>query len=164
MTPYIAVLFAHSWVRWIVLGLGVTIFLQRLRAWRTGEGVDLSLHRWFIAALDAQFALGLVLYAVLSPIPRQAVEDFGAAMGDSVVRFHTIEHVFGMVVAIAAAHVGYDRLRRKPAGDVPVGEASPDVRLRRFAFMAQAIWMLATLASIPWPGLPYGRPLFRLPF
>ncbi len=163
MTPYIVVLFAHSWVRWIVLGLGVTVFLQRFRAWRAGEVVDLSLHRWFIAALDVQFALGLVLYGVLSPISRQAVADFGATMGDTVLRFYAIEHVFGMVVAIAAAHVGYGRIRRT-AGDVPVGEASPDARIRRFAFMAQAIWLLATLASIPWQGLPYGRPLFRLPF
>ena len=115
-----------------------------------------ALYRGFVVALDTQFLLGLVLYVVLSPVTRAAFSDMGAAMGVSLLRFYSVEHVFGMFVAVSAAHIGYGKARRL--------EADSDSGQLRRIFIAQAVWLLATLASIPWPGLPYGRPLFRLIF
>ena len=154
---YLAVLFVHSWLRWIVLVLGIAVFVRSWSAWRTSEPrVNAALHRGFVVALDTQLLIGLVLFVVLSPITRTAFSDIGAAMATSLLRFFLVEHVFGMAVAVIAAHIGYKIAR----GLEP--DADP-IHLRR-ALVAQTAWLLATLVSVPWPGLPYGRPLFRLIF
>ncbi len=156
---YGPVLFAHSWIRWIVLVLGVVVLL-RIWRWRTipATEVDLRIHRGFVGALDTQLVLGLVMYVVLSPVTRAAFSDMGAAMGVGLLRFYSVEHVFGMTVAVIAAHIGYAGAK----GFTTDGE--PDGHGRRAPFVAQVVWLIVTLASIPWPGLPYGRPLFRLVF
>lgn len=153
---YPTLLFAHSWIRWLVLGLGVAVLVQRSVAWRGKARPQVTgVHRAFVAALDIQLVLGLLLYLVFSPVTKAAFADFGATMGVSLLRFYSVEHVFGMISAIAAAHIGFDRLRRSERAIEGWGPAL------RFAFIAQAIWLIVTVASIPWPGLPYGRPLLR---
>ena len=74
----------------------------------------------------------------------KAWADPGAAMADGMLRFYTVEHAFGMVVAVGAALVALK------------------VRSRRKALVAQVLWLIVTLVSIPWPLMEYGRPLFRL--
>jgi len=67
-------------------------------------------------------------------------------MGNDVLRFFAVEHIFGMVVAVIVAHVGRV-LSKKAAGP-------------RKKYRAAAIWytfsVLVILAMIPWD-----RPLFR---
>jgi len=156
---YPPVLFAHSWLRWIVLVLGLVVLARTWRSWRTSTPpMDPRLRRSFVIALDAQFVLGLVMYVVLSPITRTAFSDMGAAMGITMLRFFSVEHVFGMTVAVIAAHIGHAVSGRISADD------EADRRGLRAPFVAQSVWLVATLASIPWQGLPYGRPLFRLAF
>ena len=74
------------------------------------------MQRAFLVVLDTQFALGLLLYLGLSPLPRAGASDLGATIADGVLRFYTIEHVFGMAVALAVAHVGLRRARGSGAG------------------------------------------------
>jgi len=149
-------LLAHSWVRWVVVVLGVAVLWHRFRAWRGGDPPRLGhIDRAFIATVDAQLLIGLLLYTWLSPLPRSAFSDVGAAMADSVLRFYMVEHLFGMLVAIAAAHVGYARLK------ATVRAGDPDLNVRT-PLVAQAVWLVTTLVSIPWPALSYGRPLARL--
>jgi hypothetical protein len=74
----------------------------------------------------------------------------GAAMRDPVLRFYTVEHIFGMVAALALAHIGRARLRK-------AAEATRHRKALIFFGMAIAIILL----SIPWPGTPGGRALFR---
>ena len=151
---YAAFLLIHSWLRWVVLLAGlfavvlaVTGIAQK-RGWRP---MDDRAGLIFTAALDLQMLLGLVLYFLLSPLTRAAMGDFGAAMGDSLLRFWAVEHVFGMVVAIVLAHRGRSRVR-----------AVPDpVKKHRVAAMFFVLALIAILASIPWPGMPAGRPLVR---
>ena len=58
--------------------------------------------------------------------------------------------VIGMLIGTALAHVGRGRVRK-----------APDDRKGRTAAIFYGLALLAILASIPWPGLPAGRPLFR---
>ena len=153
---YGVVLVAHSWLRWLVLALGLALLTISLRGWRSAlaawpEGLE-RLRRGFLAALDAQMLLGIVLYAVLSPLSPTGMSDLGAAMSEPILRFYTVEHVVGMIAAIVVAHAGSRKAMR---ADVP--------RRYRMLLLTQALWLLVTLASIPWPGLPYGRPLLRVP-
>ena len=140
---YSILLIVHSWLRWAVLGAGL------VAAVRGGAG-NQSAGRWFTSILDVQMWIGLLLYFVLSPITGAALDDFGAAMKVPQLRFFAIEHVLGMVIAIALAHIGRGKVRK-----------APEHRRARLAAIFYGLALVAILASIPWPGMSAGRPLFR---
>ena len=86
------VLVAHSWLRWlvIVLGLAATIDVLRSRG-APGGAPSARLHEAFIRVLDVQLVLGLLLYVGLSPWVRvaggNACIHFGAQRYDFDKRF-----------------------------------------------------------------------------
>jgi hypothetical protein len=149
---YTTILVIHSWLRWVVLLAGLIALARALtRGGRPWTPADESAGKWFVTAIDAQFLLGAWLYFVLSPMTQLAFQDFGAAMRTSGIRFWAVEHLFGMVVGIALAHIGRTRIRK----------ATTDARRHRLAAIFFGLALLAILSSIPWPGMPSARPLFR---
>jgi hypothetical protein len=153
---YLLILALHSLLRWVVLVFGVLAVSRAVagargrKEWTRGDD---NAGRWFVGALDAQMLLGLVLYLRLSPITTTAFQDFGAAMGNSILRFWAVEHIAGMVIALILAHVGRVRVRR----------AADAARRHRSAVLFFGLALIAILLTIPWPGMPASRPLFRLP-
>ena len=148
---YLTILTLHSWVRWLALITGVLALASGMRARRAGwTAADDRAGFWFVMMLDLQALIGLLLYVWLSPITHQAFRDIGAAMKSSALRFWAVEHIFGMLVALALAHVGRVRLRK----------ADPS-RRGRVAVIFFGLALVAILASIPWPGMPNARPLVR---
>lgn len=149
---YPTILLLHSWLRWAVLIAGLIVVFRALtrarRPWTPADGRTVSI---FSIALDIQILLGVLLYFVLSPLTRRALDDFGAAMRTSSIRFWAVEHVFGMVVAVALVHIGRSRIRKAPT----------DEKRHRLALIFFGLALIAILAAIPWPGLPNERPLFR---
>jgi len=151
---YTTVLLLHSLFRWVVLLVGVLALLRGLSGWngsRPWTPSDARAGSIFAMTLDIQMLLGLILYFGLSPITRAALQDFGAAMASSGLRFWAVEHVFGMVVAIAFAHIGKKRIAR----------THDERRRHRVAAVFYGLALAAVLISTPWPGLPNGRPLLR---
>ena len=67
-----------------------------------------------------------------------------------MVRDHSSHRVRG-VIGIALAHVGKVKIRK----------ASSDARRHRLATIYFGLALVVICASIPWPGMPVGRPLFR---
>jgi hypothetical protein len=107
------VLNVHSWLRWVVIiAMLWTILRAVLPGPRDWTPADDRSMRLSLLALDVQFLLGLLLYFVLSPFTRQAMSDMGAAMKSSGLRFFAVEHVLGMVIGIALAHVGAARIKK----------------------------------------------------
>jgi len=153
---YLLTLALHSLLRWAVIAAGLMAVgravggMRRRRDW---TAADTSAGRWFVVALDVQLLLGLALYLALSPMTRIAFADMGAAMANSALRFWAVEHLLGMLVAVALAHVGRVRLRRTAEGS----------RRHRIAAIFFGLALLAILITIPWPGMPAARPLFRFP-
>ena len=151
---YTAVIVIHSWLRWAVIVLGLIAVFQAIggrssrRAWAPG---DAKPGRLYTIALDIQMLLGLILYFALSPATRAAMQNMGAAMSNATLRYWSVEHLVGMVLAVAAAHIGQTRMRRA---------ATNEARYKTGA-MFVAIALVLILISIPWPGMPTGRPLFR---
>jgi hypothetical protein len=151
---YETILLFHSWLRWAVLLSGLVAAARGIAGWRRHKPWTLSDERagfWFITTLDVQFLLGLALYLLLSPITRAAMQDFGGAMGNSALRFWAVEHLFGMFVGIALAHVGRSRIHK----------TGSDVRRHGLAALFFTLAIVAIIVSIPWPGVPNARPLFR---
>jgi hypothetical protein len=151
---YNAVLLLHGWLRWLVLIAAIAVIVRSAlnmsggTRWTTADARGL---RMFIIALDVQTLLGFLLYAVLSPFVRLAMSDAAAAMRDGDLRFWLVEHLAGMLVAVALAHVGSVRVRR----------ANDDGSKQRTAALFVGLALVAILLSIPWPGMPSARPLFR---
>jgi hypothetical protein len=151
---YSFVLPVHSLVRWAVLLTGLVAAYRGISGVRRRRPWTLADERaglWFTIALDLQFLLGLLLYFVFSPITQAAMHDFGAAMADRGLRFWAVEHITGMFIGIALAHVGRSKIHKTGSDD----------RRQRLAATFFTLSILVILASIPWPGLPYGRPLLR---
>jgi hypothetical protein len=150
---YLAVLLIHSWLRYAVLAFGVALLAVTLRDARRGAdwtpGAE-RLHVRFLAVLDTQMLLGLLLYFWLSPYAAAARADFGAAMKNPPLRFFGVEHAITMALAVIVAHAGRTRSKRRQG-----------VQRLRTTWRTQLLWLLLVLAAIPWPMLDIGRPLFR---
>lgn len=151
---YTPLLYLHSWNRWIVLISALVLVAMGIAGWMRGSNDATLLKKLsviFIISLDIQFLTGLVLFFV-APTSHAFLGDTAAGMGDSVLRFWGLEHPFGMFLGLVFAHVGRARIRR---AETAAG-----------ASRAAAIWiglgLVFMLATIPWPGLPQGRPLIRL--
>ena len=147
MYPY--VLGLHNIVRWIVLIAGVWSVVLVWRGWlqrRQWTDAEARATRAFLGALDLQFLLGLLLFAVFRPLTRQGFRDMGAAMSDAPVRYFLLEHPLIMLVAIASAHIGAVQVRR----------ATSDPERFQRASILYGLSLAAVAGFIPWarPLLP----------
>jgi len=145
MYPY--VLGLHNIVRWLVLLSGAWAVIVVWRGWlgrRQWTASEARATRAFVGMLDLQFLIGLSLFAVLSPLTRQAFQDMGAAMRDAPVRYFLVEHPVIMVAAVAAAHVGAVQVKR----------ATTDAD----RFQRGALWFGLALAALT-GFIPWARPL-----
>jgi hypothetical protein len=151
---YAFVLLMHSWLRHFVVIFGVWLLVASFRGMKRGHAWsvrDEATHTRFLALLDTQLLLGLVLYFWLSPIAQAAFRNLGASMKDPTLRFFGVEHVFAMLLGVVVAHVGRVRSKKRE------GKAR-----YKATFITQLAWLVLTLSGIPWPGLDIGRPLFRM--
>jgi hypothetical protein len=151
---YTALLFLHSWLRWLVILAGLAALggavagVSTRRAWLPVDNWRLML---FTTTLDVQLLIGLILYAFLSPVTHSGFENMSLTMRDPILRFFVVEHLTGMIIAIAFAHIGRARVRK----------ATDASARHRFVLIFVGLAMVALVLSIPWPGMPGGRELFR---
>jgi hypothetical protein len=73
--------------------------------------------------------------------------DLGAAMAVKELRFFSVEHITGMIIAMTFAHVGAARVRKAPTDSAKLRQAA----------LWHTLAALAILGSIPW-----WRPLLRV--
>ena len=146
---YGQLLVAHNLIRWIVLITGIIAVVSAFGGWSGSKPMTAGVRRCgalFVASLDLQLLIGLILYFVASPIPSAAFQNMAVAMKDHEMRFFTVEHTTYMLIAIIAAHVG-SFLARK---------GRTDSRKYRGAVIGYGTSLLVILAGIPW-----WRPMFR---
>jgi hypothetical protein len=149
---YMATLAIHNILRWVVIAAALYalyVYFSGVMQGREYTPRDRQAGFFYTLIMDIQLLIGIMLYAVISPVTRAGFDDFGAAMQDSQVRFFLVEHNVLMLIAVILVHVGSIMVRRA------------DDALAKF--QRGAIWYslatLAILAAIPW-----WRPLLRLPF
>ena len=140
---YEFLLIIHSWVRWIVLVLGVIIIIQGYTGWKgdlpftKGHNTRSAI---FVGSFHLQLLLGLLLYFVFSPIIDIAFQDFGAAMKNSELRFWAVEHILMMVLAAVLAQIGRIKIKR----------ADTDGQKHKQAFLWFLAALVLVLSRIPW--------------
>jgi hypothetical protein len=151
---YTLLLLLHSWIRWALLGAALASLGKSFSGWNSGrdwEPGDEKLARATVGMVHGQLLIGLLLYAFYSPITQAAFADFGAAMKDRALRFYAVEHIAGMLLAVAV--IMATRVRSKRVE----GAAR-----HRVWGLGLAFFLLVVAAMVPWPGLSYGRPWVRL--
>ncbi len=144
---YEFILAIHNIIRWVALVLLIVTTVSAFIGWlgkREWAERDRKFGVFTTIALDTQLLLGLILYFFLSPLTKTALQDFGAAMGVTDLRFYVLEHALFMILAVILAHVG-SALAKK----------ATDLKAK---FMRAAIFyglaLLLVLLGIPW-----GRPI-----
>jgi hypothetical protein len=151
---YPTVLWLHSYWRWVVLLAGANALaratLGGTRGWPWTRRAQ-HLHTLFVASLDLQLLLGLILYVYASPSTQAAFADLDQVMKNPHYRFWTVEHGPVQLLAVVVAHIGKHRVKR----------AASDHQRHRRCSIFTGIAIVLILAAIPWPGLDVARPLFR---
>jgi hypothetical protein len=151
---YSSALWLHSLLRWAILISGAAAWLLSISGGsgrRPWTGNDEMWGTIFIITLDTQFLVGLGLYAFLSPFTKIAFQNFAGAMTNANLRFWSMEHIVGMFVGIALAHIGR----------VKAQKASTDLSKHVMVAIFFGLALVAIIGSIPWPGETVGRPLIR---
>lgn len=123
---------AHSGLRWVVLVLLVTAIAQAFG--NKGTALTKSNRKIELFAMiftHIQLLIGLVLFFI-SPKVNLSEPFFSA-----ITRFYTVEHLLGMLIAIALITVGHSKAKKSESFK-PIATY-------------YLIGLVIMLASIPWP-------------
>jgi mono/diheme cytochrome c family protein len=154
MTLHEIFLVVHSWLRWFVLGGLCWVVGRSFVRWLKQSDFDRTDERGqaiAVGLLNLQFMIGLLLYVVLSPLPRAFLADMGAGIKVAPLRFFGMEHALGMLIGTAFVQAGRTRSKRAPTA----------ARRHRSTWIWTLCGLLVLTLSIPWPGRASGRPLLR---
>ena len=142
---------AHSILRWAVIIAGI-ISIYRAYTGMTGkrnwDSGDNKAGMWFVLFCHLQLLIGLIMYFYYGH--QNAFENMKESMKDAETRYWSIEHFFGMFIAVALIQVG--RILSK--------KAATDLLKHRKALIWYSIGMILILVNIPWPWKTIGRSIF----
>lgn len=105
-------LHTHSLIRYFVLALLLIVIAKSLLGWRNNKpytAADNKLSLWLLIATHTQFVVGLILYFV-SPV----VQFSSSTMKDGSLRYWTVEHFTGMIIAVVLITVGRSTHKKLP--------------------------------------------------
>lgn len=129
----------HSVNRYAILILLLVVIISSYKKWKgnkeyTKQDDKLNLVTFILTHI--QLLLGIVLYFTSS-----FVQFGGETMSNKILRFFTVEHTLGMLIAIALITIG--RIK---------GKKITDAALRhKFTFKYFLIALIIIFLSIPWP-------------
>ena len=128
----------HSGLRWILLVLIILSILHAFRAKSQPHIPDkkkINIPLYTMILFTLQFVIGFILYFMSPKV------SFGSGfMGDSILRFFTVEHSLGMIISWGLVHLGYLRSRKQEYA-----------RSYKTIFRYYLIALVILLVSIPWP-------------
>jgi hypothetical protein len=136
---YQGLLHVHSGLRWILLVLLVWAIYKSISGWmgkREYQKSDRLSALFALIFTHIQLLIGLGLYF---KSPKVRFEP--GMMGDSFLRFYTVEHMSMMIIAIILITVGFSTAKRM----------TDAVAKHKRVAITYGIGLLIILASIPWP-------------
>ncbi len=129
----------HSGLRYVVVILLVLAIVKSILGWTSkkefSKGDD-KIGLFLMIFVHIQLLLGLFLYMVQGWLSLP----FAQAMTDSTARFWKVEHLFGMIIAIALITIG--RIRAKKLDE--------DLRKHKASVIFYTIALVTIIVSIPW--------------
>lgn len=130
---YNILIHAHSGLRWLVLIAIIVALVQTfMRRGTTGSIMETKSVLITFILTHVQLLIGLILYFISPKVI------FGAnTMSNSMLRFYTVEHLVGMLIAITLITLGYTKAKK---ADLPYNKA--------FNYYIAAFIII--LVSIPW--------------
>ena len=134
----------HNFMRWLVLLFAVLTLVKGMGGMNGSKKFTASDKRmalFLMISCDIQLVIGLGLYFMKGWWSALAS---GVGMTDAY-RFFSVEHIFGMLVAIVLIHIGYAATKKD----------SPDGTKFKKMFWFTLVAVLIILGTIPW-----NRPLF----
>lgn len=141
----------HNIMRWVVLIFAIIVIIRGLSGMSGGKtfsNSDKRMALFLMIGADIQLLLGLALYFMKG---WNKVLAGGGAMANKALRFWSVEHITGMLIAIILIHIGYSAVKKN---------ISDTTRFKRM-FWYTLIALIIILATIPWPFRELvGRPLF----
>jgi hypothetical protein len=143
---YNGLLVIHSVLRWIILLLAVIVIFRSYAGMTTAGRVFLPADRraslFLMISAHLTLVVGLYLWC-FGPWGLANIQNlgFGEVMKDKVYRFYAVEHLFGMLVAIALITAGAGVAKRK----------IPDAAKFKRMFWCVVIGLVLILVTIPWP-------------
>ena len=151
---YNGLLYLHSLMRWIILLLLVIAILRHLSGMmskRLVNAADKRIDLFLMISAHITLVIGLYQWIVGGYGLKSIMNNgFGVVMKNNILRFWAVEHIFGMLVAIAFITIGRGAVKRA---------AGPGAHKKAFWFFLLAL--LVILATVPWPfRAGIGRPWF----
>lgn len=122
---------AHSGLRYVVLALLIAAIYVAFTNRSQSNAPYSKVYLFAMIATHTQLLIGLILYAL----------DWGVKvrfdmMGDKFYRFYSVEHIVGMLIAIALITVGHAQGKKLNHGKV---------------FTYYLVALILIFLSIPWP-------------
>lgn len=146
-------LLIHSWNRWIIIIIGLSLFITLFTS-LSKEDNKISNTRGtaflFLISLHIQLLIGLLLYFILSPLTKIAFSDFGSAMANADLRFWAVEHTLLNIIGITLVQIGYSKSKKKSGRDK-----------NKALLLWMGIGFLIILLAIPFGIMGVERPWFR---
>lgn len=142
----------HNFMRWLVLLFALLTLVKGIGGMSGTKKFTANDKRsamFLMICCDIQLLLGLALYFMNGWLGN--LMNTPDAMKNTTIRFYSVEHAFGMLVAIILIHIGYAAVKK----DIP--DKSKFSRMFWFTFIA----LIIIIVMIPWPWREMiGRPLF----
>lgn len=133
-----ALIAAHSGLRWIVLLLLIVTAIKAISGTlgkKTYLPMDKKLASFTVMFFHLQVVIGFILF-----FANKWHLQFGA-MSDKYIRFFTVEHSLGMLLAAVLLTIGSAKAKR----------ADSDLKKHKTVAWMFTISLILVLASIPWP-------------
>lgn len=130
---------SHSGLRYVVLALLIASIIIAYRGWKSGSAFkegDRKIALFAMISVHIQLLIGLALYFI-SPL----VQFGGDVMGNSVLRFYSLEHILMMAISIILITIGHSKSKKMV----------DSAKRYKTIFMYYLIAFILIMLAIPWP-------------
>lgn len=149
---YNGLVHAHSGLRWVALILILVAIFNAAKSQNSGryEKKDKMINLFAMIFMHIQLLIGLGLY-FLSPKVAFVENWMSSDTAGGMYRFFGLEHIVGMVIAIALITMGRSKAEKKLKGTRDK---------HRKILTSYTIALVIILATIPWPFRGFGNGWF----
>lgn len=147
---YTILLDLHSILRWVIIVLMVTAIVRSWNSNKPFSTTDGKIGLFLLISAHTTLVIGLYLW-IFGPWGLANIRNlgFGGVMKDKAYRFYAVEHLFGMLVAIALITIARGAAKKN----------IPDAAKHKRVFWLLLVALVIILATVPWPfRAAIGRP------